>query len=327
MPKLAKEYGMNHANVCKLLRARYGETWTNTFQAVDLNISETVTFTVPRLLPERTIRAVHHRLAANRTYLHGKPKYEYLLGGRIFCASCGYAFFGQVNKSGRLYYRHAHSERVRECPLREPRPWIRADVIEEAVVRDLFKMLGNHAEIERAVKAAMPDYEKTVRHRDRLGVELSKIEKARMRVLDFVERDAITDVQAEAKLRALKERDAVIRVEWDGLEARLSSVHDADSIRRAALQVVRVCDGIYVEDEQGNRYLGGNDIQSYLSMSRPDKETLVDAAFGENLADGTPAGVYISPAGGKRYGPKRFRYVVRGLICEAIKGVTPRVSS
>jgi len=148
LPKLAKEFGQNHSNLCKLLRERCGETWQVDFNAAHLNISESLTLTIPRLLPEDTIAAVLHRLKANRTYLHKPPKsvHNYTLSGRLFCATCGYAMFGQMNPNGHRYYRHAHTDRVRDCPLR-PRPWIRADLIEVAVVRDLFETFGNPAAI------------------------------------------------------------------------------------------------------------------------------------------------------------------------------------
>ncbi len=199
LPKLAKEYGQNHSNLCKLLRERCGDQWEIEFRADDLNIRETVTLTVPPLLPPELIRAVRHRLEANRTYLHKPPKskYDYLLAGRVFCAECGYCMFGQTNPNGHRYYRHAHAERVRGCQL-NPRPWVRADLIEMEVVHTLFKMLGNPAAIERAVKAAVPDCEESLKRRGHLEEELAKISRAR-------EPRAGTDREGRDRRRASRE--------------------------------------------------------------------------------------------------------------------------
>jgi DNA invertase Pin-like site-specific DNA recombinase len=312
LPKLAKEYGQNHSNLCKVLRERCGTQWVLEFCAPDLNIDQKVPVTIPRLLPEQTIQAVRQRLEANRTYLHKppRPKHEYLLSGRVFCAECGYCMFGQVNHNGHLYYRHAHTERVRECRL-QPRPWVRADAIEAAVVHDLFNMLGNPAAIERAVTAAIPDCEKALNQRQHVEEELAKIGKARDRVLGLIEKDALTDAQAETKLRDLKDREAGLRAELDKLAVMLAEVPDAETVRRF---VEQVGDAIFVLDDEGNTYAGGNDVQSFLMMTAGDKRKLVDAALSGNMPDSKPAGVYITPAGGPHHGPKRFTYQVRGRL-------------
>jgi site-specific DNA recombinase len=320
LPKLAKEHGVNHSNLCKLLRERCGDQWEIEFQADDLNIRETVTLTVPRLLPEETIRAVRQRLEANRTYLHKppKPKYEYLLSGRVFCAECGYCMFGQMNPNGHRYYRHAHTERQRECSLR-PRPWVPADGIERTVIRDLFGMLGNPAAIEQAIKAAIPDCEEALTRRQHLEEELAKVSRGRERVLGLVAKDLLTDGQAEKQLRELKEREAGLRSELDKLAATLAEVPDAETVRLFVEQMEDAIGPIIIiHDGEGNTYAGGNDVQSYLMMTDEDRRKLVDVALSGNLPDGKPAGVYLTPAGGTRHGPKRFTYQIRGRLLGSV---------
>ncbi len=86
---LASEYGQNHPNITRCLRERCGTSYTMTFRSKELAIDETISIKVPPLLPEGLIRKVCQRMDAKRTYLHGTPKNEYLLGGRVFCALCG----------------------------------------------------------------------------------------------------------------------------------------------------------------------------------------------------------------------------------------------
>ena len=156
LPKLAREYGMNHSNLHKILTKRCGSTWAIRFRAKDLSVDETVELTVPSLLPEKTIRAVRQRVEANKTYQHGNPKHRYLFSGFIFCGQCGYNMFGQMNHDKRRYYRHAHTSRARACSL-DPRPWVRADVVETVVSERLAELFGNPAAMRRAVEQAIPN--------------------------------------------------------------------------------------------------------------------------------------------------------------------------
>jgi DNA invertase Pin-like site-specific DNA recombinase len=314
--KLTQEYGQNNANICRCLRERCGETWIQKFRADDLGIMETVTTRVPRLLPEKMIRAVCERMDAKRTLLHGRQRREYLLGGRIRCALCGRMLTGMTKPYGTRYYRHCDKG---GCELR---PWGQANRIEAAVVRDLFNMFGNPAAIERAVKQAIPDCEKLLQQRERLESETAKIEKARARVLALIEKDAITDKQAETKLRELKEREAGFLATLDSVNGSLACLPDPEAARQAALQVHEICGGIVIEDKEGNQYAGGNDVQSFLMMSYEDRRKLIEAAFaGGKLPDGKPAGVYIYPPENTT-GHRRYKYAIRGrLLGKATSGV------
>lgn len=318
LPKLAREYGINHSNLCKILRERCGSDWKIRFKAADLNIDETVTIRVPPLLPEKMIKAIRPRLQANRTYLHGSPKYDYLLSGRVFCAECGYAMFGQTNHGLISYYRHAHTERARTCSL-SPRPWVRADAIESAVVRQLFDLFGNPAAIERAVKSAVPDGDKLLKRKRRLEADIAKVGQARDRILELVIKEAITTHQAQKKLDEVKAREDALLRELDKVNAVLGSSFDLDQLKDLTIEVHRIHRDIVIEDKYGNRYAGGNDVQCFLMMDTADRQKLVDSAFGEPLDDGTPAGIYIKPAGGDFHGPKRFTYELKGRLLGSVK--------
>jgi len=315
LQRLAKEYRVNYANLCKTLRERCGDKWLIAFSAAELNIHETVTLEIPRLLPEATIRAIRLRLQGNRTYLHkpARSKHDYILAGRVFCAACGFNFMGQLNAGKRRYYRHAHHERALTCPLSSPRPWIRADKIEAEIIRKVFDTLGNPAAIERAVKAAVPNCDKALEQTAHVEAELAKIDRARKRVLDLIDKDAVTDAQAETKLRELKERETSLRIELDHLAATMPN---AKKTFRLSVHILEgdAADGIIIEDEHGNTYAGGNDVASFLVMTKEDRRKLIETAFSGHLPDGKPTGVYLTPIGGDRHGPKRFNYQLRGKL-------------
>jgi DNA invertase Pin-like site-specific DNA recombinase len=321
LPALAEVYGMNRGNLREILRDQSGDKWQLSFRCKSLNIDETVQITVPELLPEATIRAIRQRLEANRTYLHGKPKHDYLLGGRVFCAVCGRNLTGQVaggqagGQKGYRYYRHG-SDSSRKCPLR-PRPLVPADRLEMQVVKRLFNTLGNPAAIARAVKAAVPDCDEAVQRRQRLESDLTAILKARDRILGLVAKDAITVEQAEPQLHSLKDREAVLRAELEKLDEMLADVPDESAIR-CYIERIKCTpdpDSICVYDNEGNEYAGGNDVMSFLLMSNADKCELIEAVFDNLPVDGKPAGVYVSPDGVTAANrPKNWPFKIRGRL-------------
>jgi len=185
---LAKEYNVNHSNLHKILTKRSGKKWVQVFDCKDLNIHEEVTTFVPPLLPNATIKAVQDKMAANKTYQHGRPKHPYLFSGMVFCSHCGYAMLGQTNPNGRQYYRHASVQREKECPI-HPKPWVRCDELENAVMSYLFETFGNPEATRRAIEKAVPNSDKIKElqeHQKRINESLAKTKAARERILRFV---------------------------------------------------------------------------------------------------------------------------------------------
>ncbi len=313
---LAKEASMNHSNLTKILRERCGSDWQLRFAAKDLNIDETVVLTVPRLLPPKTIKQIQQRLTANRTYRRkgGQQVATYLLSGRIFCMECGYAMFGQLNHGKRRYYRHAHTERVRQCPLKRQR-WVRADKIEKAVDKALFDMMGNPAAIKRAIKRAIPDCDKLTTEKAKVQSEIKKIRASRSRILNQIDRDTITENQAEEKLLALKERETKQQDRLEILDDRLANVPDQENA--PDLYTIKLKDGseVVMDYNTNEPYAGGggNDLIGALTRVQGDVEAMVATAFDQCGSDGKPGGVYIRPRakGG-------FEYEIRGIMGDGV---------
>ncbi len=323
LANLAPEYGINHTNLHKTLMQRCGTQWEESFTISDLNIEEVVPHIIPRLLPEVTIKAIRKRCQANKTYLHGKPKHDYLLSGRVFCGKCGYGMFGQTNHCKLHYYRHAHSSRCRECGIK-PRPWVRADQLEATVLELLFETFGNPIAIEKAIREAQPNSKKVVEARKRIAdvsIEIGKIEKARNRILNLIERDAISDEQAEQKLGELKAREAKLLDDRDKLSDSVSHLPDADAIKEQALVTAnwlsQWTDGdTKVLKRKKTRLAATIRLASHYieEMSDEDKKGLIDRVFDGSLPDSRPCGVYVFPiAGQKNHRAKRWAIEVHGL--------------
>jgi DNA invertase Pin-like site-specific DNA recombinase len=329
LTRLAGEYNLNYSTLCLTLRDRCGEDWYQEFDCRRIKLDLpgvrpdergfVVAHTrVPRLLDEQTIRAVRQRLDANRKYLHGTPHSDYLLSGHVFCAHCGYSMHG-ADHGGFVYYRHGRRDGAKDCPLR-PRPQVRADALERSVVRDLFEMFGNRGAIERAVKAAVPDHDKLLKQKARVEAQLAKVARDRTRYLNMMDKDLLTQEQAEERLLPLKQQEAGLRSELDGLDAQLADVPDADGEifgRVYVEEAEKPGDPILVYDDAGQFHPWmGNDLAGFLTMcwsSRGVKD-LVACAFGTLRPGQPPPGVYVTPAGGRKNGPKSFSYELRGNL-------------
>lgn len=304
--KLAILNNMAVANLWKILRHRCGDDWQQTFRCKALNIQEAVPCKIPRLLDDKTIRAVAVALESRRRFLHKPPRSrDYLLSGRVFCI-CGYSLTGEFDKRcGLAYYHHHIDNRWKKsrcsCPIR-PRPRVRADWLESEVIHQLFSLFGNPAAIERAVQSAVPRNEEMVVRKEHLDLELAKIERARDRILALVIKDVLTDEQAEKQLRELKTGEDEMREERDRIARQLDSLPSQEELR---IYVEKVNEMIFLQDDLGNSRLGGNDVGSLLAMSYTDKRELIEAVFAKPFSDGSPAGVYVGPSSEPRQGKRR----------------------
>jgi site-specific DNA recombinase len=326
---LADEYDINHSFLCKVLREQCGTEWVVKYRSKRGDLCETVPMTVPRLLPEETIKAVRARLEAKRTYLRkgGVRVNDYLLSGFVFCAECRHALCGKPDRNGVLHYAHTHAGAANACPLR-PRPYVKAALLEEKVLRLLFDTFGSPAHLEKAMGAAMPDHDKALAKKARLEKELAAAEQALARVVDAVADGLLSRDEAAAKLGSLRSRRDGLRKGLDELGEELAGADlDAvawyvDCFKRGdglghALVVIGEPD--VRTDEHGNVWsgppLGGNDLATFLSMTRAHERALVEAVFTGTLRCGDPPGVYVCLARDARpYGRHNWGFKCRGLV-------------
>lgn len=314
LKELAIEYGVNHANLCKVLRERCGTEWELRFRAADLNIDETVPMTIPSLLDNETIEAVQRALTANRTYAK-KPansKYDYLLRGKVHCAECGTIFTGQMNEDNhKLYYRHRNkSIKASQCPY-ERKPWIPAQWLEEKVLEILLRTFGNVAQLEGAIKRATPQYDETTQSLRRVQQELTKLEEGKQRLLRLVVQGTIAEDDAAHQLEELKRREQLLR----GQEAR----HTGDLGAAAIVEdPAWHCIAYWLNDVKNDQ---GDPLfmteQTIDTLSPQDRKRLVEYAFGQPLPNGDPAGVYVRAPHPQRKDlslEERYTIEIRGQV-------------
>lgn len=305
LPELAEEFGISYTQLRVTLLSRSGDVWLQRVRCKELGIEEVIPTPVPRLLSEETIKAVRATAAANTNHMHGQAKNQYLIGRMVFCSHCGYALFGTTPaKDGVRYYRHSTGKRLRGCE--EKRKWIRAEHIEDAVIRHLFEMFGNPVAVRNALDAANPnmdDVEQARERLERIGKELEKTKSAKQRIIRSISNDTLTEEEASDELAALRKTETRLKEESESLATRLANVPTKEQADQAAKKVSAIF-------KRYNRDLD--------KMTWDERRKLCQMVFGGKLSDGRRMGVYIGKMGpslNKRYG-EGWRYSILGHLIE-----------
>jgi site-specific DNA recombinase len=310
MSEIAESLGMNHPNLWKILKQRSGPEWINHFNDERLNISETITLTIPALLPQETIDAIEIQSQKNKTYEHGHIKHKYLFSRMIFCAECGYAMFGQTNHSKRRYYRHARN-RKKEC--KHGGIYVSADLIEEAVFVKIFALSGDTPKIEQAVRSSADkygDYSKLSEEQKVLSKELKKIAKQKSNLINAIANGHIDDNDIKDKMDTLKEQESKLEKLLTTSKKKISSIPSPQEIKRRSKWVEKV-----ILKAARNTYGRG---RHYLKMTWEDKRKLCELLFSGTDLDGKRAGVYLS-----KDDNDNLHYEVHGIIDTQVNGQLP----
>jgi DNA invertase Pin-like site-specific DNA recombinase len=315
---LAEEYGMNHANLHKILTKRCGPIWEQSFNSDELNIHEVVKTTIPRLLPEATIKAIKEKSQANKTFTHGHLKYPYLLRRVTFCKHCGYTMFGQTNHNGHQYYRHAHMKRVRKCS--QPKTWVRADELEDIVMRHLFECFGNPAAVQKAIEDATPnkeEVEELIRRSKRISDKREKLSRGRNRILRLITKGVITDKEAEKELGSIKQKDSTLQSEWNRIQDNLENLPNTDRIRAVSQKVSSQFVSKYKYTD--SRLIAKKRLinHGYNQMTDEEKRALVELVFSGKTPEGKRMGVSIEWDANKKW-----EFNIHGHLIEEI-GLLP----
>lgn len=72
---------------------------------------------------------------------------------------------------------------------------------------------------------------------------------------------------------------------------------------------------IFLYDDEGNTYVGGNDVPSFFMLTDDDQRHLIDAVFAQPLPSGKPASVSISPhPSGRRERIRLWNFTIKGQL-------------
>ena len=299
-PDIAKKYGFFYPNLMRILRERCGDKWTISLSNDRLNIHEKITMTIPRLLPEETISAIHEKTVANRTYNHGELKNIYPLRSILFCAKCGITLTGQANHQNKLYYRH------RKHDVCEPAPFnsIQADLVEDAVLFELFKFFGDKAKMEQAAKQAIPNIEEMQDMKEKIAShekELNSIKKKRSNLISVMEDFGIQHGDVKERFAKLVEREDLLKNEIIELTSRISEFPTEEEISMKSQLVQRGMESYH----RGPDYL--------KEMTARDKRSFFQSIFGGKDKNGDKFGIYVEQYQ-KKNGEKGWEFRLKGNL-------------
>lgn len=237
MEKIAQSYGINTAGLFRTLKEKCGPKWPVRINIPRLNIDQTVTLEIPRLLDDRTIEAIHERAELNKTY-NGPQRAKYLLSKYIFCAHCGYNLHSIHNnsqaKTRNRYYRHAHHKTAKECPC-ATKPFLRSKDLEATVLTHLKTAFGNPAKIRQAVERANPNLDNVRElereHRD-LQKGLKELEKQADRIVDQVAQGFLSGITVQNKMSAIDEQRNAKLQRIHAIEAEMSNLPSTDRTKK-----------------------------------------------------------------------------------------------
>jgi DNA invertase Pin-like site-specific DNA recombinase len=281
---IAKTYNMDFSNLWSILNRHCGDTWECRFKYE--NIDETVIMKIPRLLDDKTIKAIHRQGLAKRCWNHGSIKNKYLLGRMIFCANCGYTMTGYTSISGRRYYRHA---RIREQKCYRPK-FVYALELENSVLIHLITTIGDKDRIKQAIEQATPDLTKVealTKEQTDLANELKRIEVQKEKIIDAVVEGKFTDAEVNNKMEKLRTREGSIHTRIDKIKEELNSIPDPDKIKHLSTLAIHIMSDVIRRRPQ-----------DVFKKSYVWKRKLVESAFAGTDINGKRLGVYVNKTEG-----------------------------
>jgi site-specific DNA recombinase len=308
--ELAQEYGMGHSTLHLTLTRKCGDRFPISFKSETLAIDEIVTIEIPRLLPERTIKRIAEKMKANKTYTHGQNKHQYLLSRMIFCSECGQPLTGQFNKEFR-YYRHMGNNCLKGM--------VKAALVENVVMRQLFETFGNPTKLEQALSDAFPNRDKLEdlqKRESHLLTEIQKAKKAKDRILGMIEKDIITDDDAAKRLGGLNDKERKYQDEIERIQETLAKLPALERIRTISKQMsVKFRKRVRVSAKKAAIYYRVN--RDFDGMSWEEKRQLAEMVFGGKTVDGSRMGVYVSSIPKfERKRPRHWAYEIRGHLID-----------
>jgi len=303
---LAEKYNINHSGLHQIINHKCGIVWIQKFHSKKLNIHADIPCEIPRLLDEKTIKAINKKAEDNRTYRHGEIKNHYLLGRMIFCSHCGYALFGQTAKGKFKYYRHtprSHANKAaQKCDRSQGCNCINADQIETAVLTKLFDLFGDAATVRKAIEAATPNQDKIIQQRKelkRIERGLKDVKQGIDRLINLVVAGTITDKQVESKMQVLNNREAKLNKEKELLSAALENLPTPEMIKKASRSVAI---GSARRRSKSEAWLNNK-------MPYEHKRELLESVFSGKTDAGQRMGIYVSWTD-----PKTYTFEIKGCL-------------
>lgn len=293
MESASKAVGINANQLRGLLREKCGDTWTQHFDSDKLNVHVKVPTKVPALLDKEMIDKIHDRLKLNiRT-----RKHEYLLSRYVVCGHCGYALYAETIDRHQ-YYGHQRTlqTKARECQEKSFKR-IRADLLEQRVMADIFQIFGDREKRVEILKAANNGHEENERLRVEIEThkkEIAKNDRMRQNLVDSIAA-GIPIEEIKPKMDTLiSQRDFLQNEEIPRIEGKIRDTLSREEIERIADAIGNGKKRPTKQDAKDSieySYLGS---ESHLQeMTLKEKRRLLESLFTGKNGNGQRCGIYL----------------------------------
>jgi hypothetical protein len=303
--QLSKKYHIQATYIHKILTKRSGDMWEQRFRNKSCGIDETVPTTIPRLLPDDVINAIKAKCQSRKFVDHGKYKYQYLLARFIYDAVTGFALTGTSGRGGYRYYKTYDKAKTTNSYH------INADILENALMDDLFVALSNNDAIYKAVFES----EVEQNHEEELRKKRFQLQKDYATLQTKLSRfgDAIGEYEGdmkaflgnlkpkiqktEQKLNELGNEIQIIDSQLESLPTK-QEIKTAREIMRKQLEKSLEC----------SAFTCGHTLRN---LSFDDKRNLLKILFGGKDEYGKKYGIYVTLV---HENPRKFSFVAYGRL-------------
>lgn len=194
----------------------------------------------PAIVSREEFQEAQFRLENTPRRRTGKPTQRYLLTGHIVCGYCGTPMSGSIlSGNSRRYYYCRQTRLKADDPQRCQGRYVRADDIEESVMRELSKVLERPdvvlAELLKRQDGGSPQLEIQIRE---IENELKACEDQEKRLIRLYRFGEIDDDFIVRETRVIKEREERMRHEVVELKNRLENL---SRLTELAPKVQEVC--------------------------------------------------------------------------------------
>lgn len=313
MTKIAKTLGMNHSNLWKVLNHRSGPEWKSKFQDKRLQIDETVEIEIPPLLQQDTIDAIHRKSDLNKKFDRRNLKRNYLLSKVIYCGECGLSMFGQANKNERWYYRHSRNGDG-TCSHKS---WsIPATIIEEAVLYQMYGLMGDKQKVEQAVTKAVPNLSKRIKiekDNETLAKNLKAVKVKRVNLVNAVADGLFIAEDIKDKMYDLREQEGTLLKEIETNKNKIKRIPSEKELKQRTEFAQKIL------NFAKSRYL--QSVEHLCEMSFEAKRDLIVSVFLGTDDTGRQDGVYVKKV------DNTWHYEIQGSILSNIAtNLAPKVT-
>ena len=308
LEKLAKTLGVNHSNLWKVLNHRSGTEWELKFQDKKLRIDETVTLSIPALLPQETIDAIHQKAEFNKKFDRAAIKNKYLLSRLVICSECGLSWFGQASNTKRRYYRHSRYNRT----CRQIKKAIPADILEEAVLFQIYSLFGDKEKLKQSILDATPHSKlrpKLEKEIKLLKNKLSGIKQKKGNLLDAVANGVFVAEDVKEKMDALREQEQNIKNKITTNNQLIKRIPSAKELKKRSAFAQNILRVIRTRKLKSAEHLS--------EMSWEDKRKLIQIVLAGINESGERNGVFIHRKDDK------WHYEIKGTFSYDINGIAP----